>query len=387
MKKCFFKLFNVIIVSNLLLQTQAMPQTSSLNIKNHQIPVGNLTNNTPQGPLPGKNLLLIHNPLAQADGELKEGPSKPTKPHSRQAKQGSGLKLQVTKQSSVSPNASPSFYTVEPNDIIQASYKESIIGFRFTPDKHHLQSSSVGPKPMAKGLDAGLHYTNAASPINYFDLPPGIHEFRVALQSEPGLKDEKEFRWTVVIQTPWWQTWWFYLSIVGIFILGYYLNRRAKRAKLKLTQDSTNMLLPVDGQVSDEKALTQPMSDSQTLKESEVTAQLKEKLYEFVVIQQLYKEEDISLANLAQKMKISERRLSELFNRELQTSFYDYINHCRVNAFKERIKQGGVDHLKLIAIAYDSGFRSKATFNRIFKKYTGLTPSQYRKMIEESSDD
>lgn len=84
-------------------------------------------------------------------------------------------------------------------------------------------------------------------------------------------------------------------------------------------------------------------------------------------------------------MQVTDKKLSEFLIRELHTSFYDYINRYKVNAFKERVKKGA-RHLKLMAIAYESGFHSKATFNRIFKRHTGYTPSQYRPMIEESSD-
>ena len=391
MKKCFAKLLNVIIVVSLSFQSQAISKTSFFNKISHHKSVDNLTSAWLQGITLNQHLLAFNGPVAQIDGELEEGTSKPSTTHPHKTQNDThhfALKLQVTKQSGIAPKELPLFQTIWLDDVIEASYKDKILGFRFISNKANLQPSLSNPSTKSTHFQG----VNSVSPINYFDLPPGIHEFRVTLNNQKESNNEEEFRWTVIIHPPWWQSWWFCSSIAGILILGalgFYLNRRMNKDKPKLTKSPDDLFLPVDhldSKTLGQKKLEQPTTDQQVLRESKETTQLKEQLHEIVVTQELYKEEDISLTNLAQKMQISERRLSELFNRELHTSFYDYINQCRVNAFKERIKQGGNEHLKLIAIAYESGFRSKATFNRIFKKYTGLTPSQYRKMIEDSLD-
>lgn len=117
--------------------------------------------------------------------------------------------------------------------------------------------------------------------------------------------------------------------------------------------------------------------------EAEIS-QLKHKLHEVVFEQALYKEEDVSMHRVAEILGTTDKKLSELINKELHTNFYEYINRFRVQAFQERITNGDGKHLTLLAIAYESGFNSKATFNRIFKKQTGLTPSQFKKKVEES---
>ena len=109
---------------------------------------------------------------------------------------------------------------------------------------------------------------------------------------------------------------------------------------------------------------------------------LTKKLEEVVGGEELYKDESISLYKIAQRLHISDKKLSELINKELNTNFYEFINNFRVAAFKERVENGDAKRFTLLAIAYESGFNSKATFNRIFKKQTGLTPSQFKKQAE-----
>ncbi len=94
--------------------------------------------------------------------------------------------------------------------------------------------------------------------------------------------------------------------------------------------------------------------------------------------QRLYRETDLSLTDLAGHLKINPRLLSKVINTRAKMNFYDFVNQYRVAAFKARV--GGLaKHRTLLDLAHDCGFGSKATFNAVFKKQTGMTPSQYRK--------
>ena len=95
----------------------------------------------------------------------------------------------------------------------------------------------------------------------------------------------------------------------------------------------------------------------------------------------LYLNSDLTLRELAEKLSISPHNLSEILNTRLNQSFYDFINRYRVEEVKRRLADNDSDKYSLIAIAFDSGFNSKSSFNTIFKKQTGSTPSQYRNQI------
>jgi AraC-like DNA-binding protein len=62
------------------------------------------------------------------------------------------------------------------------------------------------------------------------------------------------------------------------------------------------------------------------------------------------------------------------------------VNLYRVDAFKKRIQEPGVEKLTLLGLAYECGFNSKSTFNEVFKKTTGQTPSQYVKSLKKRSE-
>jgi AraC-like DNA-binding protein len=74
-----------------------------------------------------------------------------------------------------------------------------------------------------------------------------------------------------------------------------------------------------------------------------------------------------------------------LINEEFLVNFYDFVNKYRVEEAKRLLLDNNRNY-KIIAIAYEVGFNSKATFNRVFKKFTGLTPSDFKENISFSTD-
>jgi len=102
-------------------------------------------------------------------------------------------------------------------------------------------------------------------------------------------------------------------------------------------------------------------------------------LLEFMKQNQSYINPELTLAKLSEELNVHPDYLSSILNGRLNLNFFDFINHYRVEAFKEACKKPENKNLTLISIAYDCGFNSKATFNRVFKKTTNLTPSEYYK--------
>ena len=72
--------------------------------------------------------------------------------------------------------------------------------------------------------------------------------------------------------------------------------------------------------------------------------------------------------------------ISTYLNKELGVNFFNYINGFRVEKAKELLSNSRKKKETLLAIAFDSGFNSKSSFNLIFKRSTGMTPSEYRKI-------
>lgn len=93
-----------------------------------------------------------------------------------------------------------------------------------------------------------------------------------------------------------------------------------------------------------------------------------------------YLDGDLSLSDLAKRLDVNPRLLSEVINTKAKMNFYDFVNRYRVGEFKQRVGQPDAPRT-LLDLAHDCGFGSKATFNHVFKRETGLTPSQYRKKV------
>jgi AraC-like DNA-binding protein len=106
------------------------------------------------------------------------------------------------------------------------------------------------------------------------------------------------------------------------------------------------------------------------------------KLLQYMKDKKPYLSSDINLSTLANDIAMPSRYLSQLINEKLKFSFYDFINKYRILETTKRLADPANSNLSIIDIAYDCGFNSKSVFNSAFKKYTGMTPKEYRDKIK-----
>ncbi len=94
-----------------------------------------------------------------------------------------------------------------------------------------------------------------------------------------------------------------------------------------------------------------------------------------------FTEPALTLPQLSNMMGLTIHQLSQVINDNMGQNFYRFINNYRVNEAKERLENSNSVDDKLVKIAFDSGFNSLSTFNRVFKDISGESPSQFRKTI------
>lgn len=99
----------------------------------------------------------------------------------------------------------------------------------------------------------------------------------------------------------------------------------------------------------------------------------------YVKTEKLYLDSNLSLEMIAEKLNLNKSYLSRIINAELGKSFSDYVNELRVEEAKNYLTNPEFSNYTLISIGLEAGFNSKSVFNSTFKKFTGKTPSEYKK--------
>ena len=110
---------------------------------------------------------------------------------------------------------------------------------------------------------------------------------------------------------------------------------------------------------------------------------IKKRLERLLTEEQVFKENELRLDDLASYLDISRHQLSQVINEHYKVNFFELLNKYRVDYVKKVLSDPAYTNYTIIQIAYEAGFNNKASFNKYFKREMGITPSAYR-MKEES---
>lgn len=127
----------------------------------------------------------------------------------------------------------------------------------------------------------------------------------------------------------------------------------------------------------------QKIEQERTSQPVNVTTDQRQRLLDTIREGDLYKDPELSLTSLAQHLGESPNVVSRIINAGFNQSFNEFINTYRIEEVKRRMIAGDADRLTILALAFEAGFASKTTFNRVFKEQTGLTPKEFLGQKEE----
>jgi AraC-like DNA-binding protein/uncharacterized membrane protein YidH (DUF202 family) len=163
---------------------------------------------------------------------------------------------------------------------------------------------------------------------------------------------------------------WYYIvfSFVAFYIS---INGYANAVKMSFFNDvnSENVNVFSELEVDDK-----PKQETTNQKELDLW---KEKILQLIKVDKIYENPKLTLSDVSKCLGTNPKTISNSINSGFEMNFNDFINHYRIEAVKEKLKEGAYKKSTLLGIAFDCGFNSKATFNRAFKKSTSESPKDY----------
>jgi len=162
-----------------------------------------------------------------------------------------------------------------------------------------------------------------------------------------------------------------FAQVVNIAVIGFY---GVKQSVIFTNPQNGNLTKP-------DRAKMERYSSSKL--DPDEASTLLNRLKTHMTEEKPYLDSQLSLETLAYQTGMTKHDLSQLINDQLSTNFFGFVNEYRVKAFKERLPEPQFEHYTLLGIALETGFNSKSSFNSIFKKVEGMTPSQYKKSLQD----
>lgn len=163
---------------------------------------------------------------------------------------------------------------------------------------------------------------------------------------------------------------WYYIFFSFVFYyisINGYSNAVKVSALYGLKGEEVDVFDDVDAESVEEK------SES----EEKDLEKWKAKILDLIIKNKIYENPRLTLSDVSKELQVTTKTVSTIVNSGFDLNFNDFINFHRIEALKQLLKEGKHKESTLLGLAFDCGFNSKATFNRAFKKNTGVSPKEY----------
>lgn len=260
-----------------------------------------------------------------------------------------------------------------------------IIHFTYFLSVYHLHSADYKRELLELGFVTGTMthmiygYIHASIFIYTILSYRNIFSFRERIRNTFSTLDSIKLSWMLFVLTGFTSKWifdvWYYIAQIGFDIYPY------------LPLVFSRIILYIFLFIMIFRGLKQPaifggmvhnLEGSKRSLSKSVAEKYVEKLVEYMKKEKPYLDPDLNIMDLSEKIKIPHRSLSEIINKHLNQNFYDFINSYRIKE-SQRLLIEKSDHSKtILEILYEVGYNSKSSFNTAFKKYVGMTPTQFK---------
>lgn len=137
--------------------------------------------------------------------------------------------------------------------------------------------------------------------------------------------------------------------------------------------------LPEELKVEKEEELQPKRYESSSLSAGQKEL-LHKNLLKHITEQKPYLDQELTISQLATQLQVNSKYLSQVINEKQEQNFMDFINGHRIERARELLCSPVFEYYTIQAIAEEAGFKSKSAFYNAFKKVTGMTPVEFKKM-------
>ncbi|HRI19938.1 MAG TPA: helix-turn-helix domain-containing protein, partial [Panacibacter sp.] len=127
------------------------------------------------------------------------------------------------------------------------------------------------------------------------------------------------------------------------------------------------------------QALPEPEKNISTLHTNDADKKSLDLLLLYMQTKKPFLEPELNVESLAIQVSLKPKELSRLINENLNQNFFDFVNRYRIDEAKRLLTNPADKKITVLEVLYEVGFNSKSSFNTLFKKYTGVTPSEFKK--------
>jgi len=161
------------------------------------------------------------------------------------------------------------------------------------------------------------------------------------------------------------------LLLMILFML-YFINSVLFKMLNQSTNDSG--LISQDSHIEKIKYSGSSLSEAQLL-------EYKTTLWHHITVNKRYLDSELNIDDLAKELNLLSKVLSQVINEGYNCNFFDFVNKFRIETAKFIMSNVADEKMTIQEIMYDSGFNSKSSFNTAFKKFTKLTPTQFKESL------
>lgn len=171
------------------------------------------------------------------------------------------------------------------------------------------------------------------------------------------------------------------VNLMFVIIIFWLVIKALKNPKLLVGVSSDTLL--VNQMVETENNPNEPIIPDTV--DSNAQKEIIEKLENHMKVNETFMDSSLSVYDLAKQINVPSRDLSIAINHVLNKHFFDFVNEYRIKKAMEIFKNTNDDKLTVLEVLYEVGFNSKSSFNTAFKKFTGTTPSEFKRKASSSA--